>query len=212
MPSAIEILADLRDISNQWRSLAALWHVYFAAVLGVSLTRVRRSTSRTVGVLLTIPLFSVSLLAWMTGNPFTGLVCGILAGLLIAISLRSRATPVSIARKGWAPVGGILCLFAWTYPHFLNAGSALQFLYESPLGLIPCPTLSMLVGTSIMFNGFQSRAWGVLLGLTGLFYGIFGALFLEVHIDWVLAAGAFGLLARVATKQSPGRFDARSNG
>lgn len=57
-------------------------------------------------------------------------------------------------------------------------------------GLVPCPTLSIVIGLALMVGGFGSTAWSLVLGATGIFYGALGAARLGVTIDWVLMAGA----------------------
>lgn len=55
---------------------------------------------------------------------------------------------------------------------------------------MPCPTLSIVIGLSLVVGGLDSRAWTLLLGISGLFYGLFGVLRLGVTIDLVLFLGA----------------------
>ena len=62
------------------------------------------------------------------------------------------------------------------------------------MGLIPCPTLSAFIGTTLMLHGFGSKKWMLVAALFGLFYGIFGVLRLKVYLDVVLIAGAVSLL------------------
>jgi len=193
MPTPEQILEDLRRIANEWRSFAVLWHVYFgvfAAVLAVGF----RPSRRAAGVVLGLPLFSVSALAWMTGNPFNGTLFA-LAGLgLIAISARMGSAPVRIGTLWSAVAGVLLFLFGWFYPHFLDAPSSLTYAYAAPTGLIPCPTLSIVIGVALMVSGLDSRPWSLLAGTTGLFYGLFGAVRLGVGIDWFLVAGSVAIL------------------
>ena len=52
-----------------------------------------------------------------------------------------------------------------------------------PTGLVPCPTLSIVIGLALIVEGLDSRIWtSVLVGATGVFYGIFGAVRLGVTI------------------------------
>jgi len=57
-------------------------------------------------------------------------------------------------------------------------------------GSRPCPTLSIVIGLALVLGGLGSRAWSVVVGATGIFYGIFGAAHLGVRLDWVLLLGA----------------------
>jgi hypothetical protein len=56
--------------------------------------------------------------------------------------------------------------------------------------LIPCPTLSIVIGFTLLANGMSSRYWSLSLAVLGLFYGLFGILRLQVQIDAGLLIGA----------------------
>lgn len=193
MPIATEILEGLTAIANSWQSLAVLWHLFFG-LLAVSVALGWRPANRLMGALLVPALVSVSILAWVEGNPFNGTVFGVLSLAFLGILPKLSDTPVRRSSPGWVVSGILLFAFGWTYPHFLSEGSDLVYLYAAPLGLVPCPTLSMLVGVTLIFGGFKSPMWSSLLVVAALFYGFFGALYLGVVIDWVLTAGGIVLL------------------
>jgi hypothetical protein len=90
-----------------------------------------------------------------------------------------------------------MVVFGWIYPHFLETTSFVPYLYSAPLGLIPCPTLSMVVGLGLILGSFGSRGWTFTVGVVGLFYGLFGAVRLGVSLDWVLVVGALRLVLLV---------------
>lgn len=199
MPATQQILHGLTIIANQWLWLAVAWHVCFAVLVVILMLGVRPS-ARVLGVLLGLPLFSVSTLAWVTGNPFNGTFFAMagVAAMTVAIRAPERNVRPSVR---WAVIMGALLLsFGWVYPHFLATGSFLTYLYAAPLGLIPCPTLSAVIGLGLVFGGLASRAWSLIMGVTGAFYGIFGAVRLGVSLDWVLMAGSVALVAAVAVK------------
>ena len=202
MPSAAEILRTLESISNDWTALAVAWHILLALVVMAVILGWR--PSRKVGAtLLVLPLLSVSALAWLHGNPFNGIVFLLFAILLAVLGLSRPAARVTPA-PGWARAAGVfLIAFGWIYPHFLEGASWLKYLSAAPTGLIPCPTLSMMVGFTLLANGFSSRAYSLSLGFLGMFYGAFGAFRLGVRIDLVLLAGAVVLTAFAQTLKSP---------
>jgi len=82
------------------------------------------------------------------------------------------------------------------YPHFIQPSSVLGYLYAAPAGLIPCPTLSILIGLALIYDCFGSRSLSILLIIFGLFYGVFGVFKLKVLIDVFLLFGAMMLLVR----------------
>jgi hypothetical protein len=194
MPTPAQILSDQSAIANSWTSLAIVWHVYVAALVLLLAFRVRPGR-RLMGVLLTLPLFSVSAMAWLHRVPFNGIVLGVIAIVLLATAGRFggvslHGARVSVAgRRAWIP-GALLIAYGWIYPHFLTGGPALRYLYESPVGLIPCPTLLVVVGLSMVLGALHSCTWNLVVGLTGVFYGLFGAIHLRVGSDWVLVFGA----------------------
>jgi hypothetical protein len=192
MPSSAQILDGLTNITNEWRILAAIWHGYFA-LLGVGLGIGWRPSKRFAGMLLGLPLLSVSALAWASSNPFNGVAFALGAAVLVASSVRLSGR-VNIGRTWLICLGATFFAFGWIYPHFLATESSLAYLYAAPTGLIPCPTLSVVIGLALMVNGLNSRAWSLLLAIMGLSYGIFGGVVLEVGIDWILAVAALTIL------------------
>lgn len=193
MPTSEVILNGLMEISNTYRPLAMIWHLYLV-LIAIGLIAGRRISRRLMGVLLALPLFSVSVLAWLTSNPFNGAVFAAGGVALIAISIRMRTGRVAIAPPWMVVSGAIMLLFGLLYPHFLKGLWPLAYVYSAPTGLIPCPTLSALIGLSLITGCLGSRAWTVVLGAMGLFYGFFGAVRLGVALDWVLIAGSFNLI------------------
>ena len=193
MPSAAEILEGLATIAISWRALAVLWHIYFG-VLALAALIGWRPAKRLAGALLLPPLASVSILAWVHGSPFNGAVFGLLSVALLVVLRSLSVTPVARGSPFWMLLGSLLFGFGWAYPHFLEGESASVYLYAAPLGLVPCPTISMVVGISIIFCGLESRAWSIVLASAALFYGVFGSLYLGVTIDLLLTAGGVSLL------------------
>ena len=192
MPNGAEILDGLTRIAESWRTLAVLWHIYSALLVLFAFGL--RPQNRLVGALLIPPLASVSVLAWLDGNPFNGAAFAALSVVLVALLSNVNGRPVGRTHSFWFLLGLSLVSFGWAYPHFLEGSPASAYLYAAPLGLIPCPSLSLVVGVTIIFCGLNARAWSLSLALAALFYGVFGALYLGVTIDWVLVGGGTGLL------------------
>lgn len=195
MPSPYDVLTQLAAIAAGYTWLAIAWHAYFGAI-AVALICGWRPPRRLAGLLLAPAPLSVSVLAWLAGNPFNGAVLLALAALLLFLALRMPCAPSRVA-PFWLLFPGV-ALFAvgWAYPHFLAAGSLLPYLYRSPLGVLPCPTLAMVLGVALVLDGLGSRGFGFALGAFALFYGAFGALRLGVAADWTLLLGAVIVLAR----------------
>ena len=211
MPDAEHILAGLADIAGEWRLLAGAWHVWFGAWL-LLLALGKRTPRRVAGMLLAAPLVSVAVLAWAAGNPFNGTAFTVAIVLLFSIAAGMRSGPFELAPLPWILAGSVMVLFGWFYPHFLTGASPAAYALAGPLGLIPCPTLSMLTGLSLILGGLGSFAWSFVLGTLGIFYGAFGASWLGVRIDWILAAGAAALLVQAMLRVTGAEKRARGSG
>ena len=159
MPSSQQIIEQLTTAANAWQAVASLWHLLLGAFL-VSLVFGWRPQKRLVGMLLVCPLVSVSLIAWWSGNPFNGVVFAALAMALVGLATRLRGDRLSVAppRLVWPGVG--LIGFGWIYPHFLETRSWYRFLYATPVGIVPCPTLATTIGISLVLWGFWIKGMG----------------------------------------------------
>ena len=208
MPSADQILAGLRQIANTWQPLAIFWHVYGAVFAGALLAG-RGPSRRIGGMLLVLPVLSVSVVAWLSSNPFNGTMFAFIAVLLTLVSRRLPRETVH-AGPPWTRIAGILMvIFGLVYPHFLETPTFAAYLYAAPTGLIPCPTLSLLIGLCLLMDGVCSMALPLTLGAAGMFYGATGVLQLGVSLDWVLLVGAV-VIVFLATVHGKGLAGDRS--
>ena len=209
MPAPDVILAGLTAISNEWRSLAIAWHIAFGLAI-VAISAGWRPSERAIAGVLTVPLVSVSLLASQSGNPFNSAVFALLAVVLTIVAATLPAQVIRVASRRVLIPGGLLLLFGCVYPHFVTAQSWTPYLYASPLGLIPCPTLATLIGVSLALGLFRSMRWSTPLAIAGIVYGVIGVFRLDVVIDYALLAGAVALAAISATVTVCRRSDAVS--
>jgi membrane protein implicated in regulation of membrane protease activity len=146
-------------------------------------------------------LLSVAFVSAMISNPFNTVMFLLASILFIYITWKMPAEKLVLKWDVASVSGIVMIVFGLVYPHFLEEGSWLRYLYASPLGLIPCPTLSLIIGFTLLFHGFFHKKWMLSLGLTGLFYGIFGVLRLKVYLDVVLISGALILLVFALTRK-----------
>jgi hypothetical protein len=180
MPSSTEILSHLSLLAESYIWLAILWHL---AVFTVMARKGWRPKQRHAAQLLLLPLISVGVLGWVHNNPFQGLVFLVLTFILGLMSFQLANRPVTLHRKWTFPVGIFALLYALVYPHFLEGQSAWLYLVAAPIGVVPCPSLSLVSGFSLLFSGFYSRAWQAVCAVSGLFYAVFGIFVLGVWLD-----------------------------
>ncbi|HEM49136.1 MAG TPA: hypothetical protein ENO27_02885 [Caldithrix sp.] len=201
MPTPADILTGLSIIANDMIGLAIVWHILAAAAI-IGIIFGWRPSKRSGASLLSIPLLSVGIIALKYDNPFNGVVFLFFSVVLLVLASRLPKKRIQKAPI-WAFLFGIfMILFGWIYPHFLQDGTWLKYLYAAPMGLIPCPTLSFTIGFAMLANGFSSRVWSIVLVIIGVFYSLFGALRLGVHLDFVLLAGSLLLLIQVLILKS----------
>jgi len=180
MTSARAILEGLTAIANDSFSFAVAWHLILAGAL-VALAAGWRPTQRLSGVLLALPIASVSAVAWIYGNPFNGSVLAACAATLVLLALTNASTKPVAPARGWARrIGALMIALGWVYPHFLVARSPWAYFYGAPVGLIPCPTLAMTIGLALIGGAPRLRSWSLMLGGVGMFYALFGAFRLEI--------------------------------
>jgi len=195
MPKTEEILTGLQGIANNWSLVAIAWHLVLYAVI-VALIARWLPTNRFFVLIMCLPVISVAVMAFMTGNPFNGMLFSILALLVFIFGLRASGQNVQTSSLVFTVIGILMIVFGLVYPHFLSEGSFVRYLYASPVGLIPCPTLSLLIGFLLLYNGFGSQPVTLTFIIFGLFYGIFGVLKLCVYLDMVLVFGSVTLLIK----------------
>jgi hypothetical protein len=191
MPSREAILAGLALAANDSLIVAVAWHVA-ALVALLALAAGWRPPQRQAALLLSTPVASAAVVALAHGNPFNGSLLGGLAVVLAATASRLDQRPVRGATGPLAGVGAVSLAFGLVYPHFLDGARAL-YLVAAPTGLIPCPTLSVVIGFALVGGGFGAKAWSLALAAVGLFYGLFGVLRLGVSLDVGLILGAAAL-------------------
>jgi len=197
MPPADAILVWATTVANDWRWLAVAWHAVMGTLL-VLMVCGWRPSARLLGYVVLAPVVSVSVLAWRSANPFNAGVFALLAATLAAMTSRFATSPVIVTKSAWTACGLVFAMLGWTYPHFVHVESWAMYSYASPLGLVPCPTLLFVIGTTLIFQNWASVSWHLTLAFVGLLYGAIGVFQLEVGLDWaLLVASATVALALV---------------
>lgn len=204
VPTAESILSWATAVSNDWRWLAISWHVAFGALL-IALVSGKRPSARLLAYALVLPVMSVSVVAWLSGNPFNGLVFAILSLLLLRAAVQLAPTAVTRGSSGSVLAGTGLMAFGLAYPHFVSTSTWTAYLYAAPFGLLPCPTLSLVIGATLFFRGLHAGRWSVPLVAAGVLYGVIGVFTLRVSLDVWLLAGAILLGGMVARDQRRAR-------
>jgi hypothetical protein len=193
MPTPEEILNGLALAANKFIWISIAWHIIAFAFI-ILLVSGRKFNTKRIMAGLAIFLLSVGYIAVLVSSPFNAIMFALAALIFGIITLRFKPVPVGLKWDMISVLGLFMLVFGFIYPHFLDAKMWVNYLYSSPMGLIPCPTLSAFIGVTLILHGFNSKKWMITSALFGLFYGIFGVLRLKVYLDLALIAGAMFLL------------------
>lgn len=193
MLSKEEILAGLTALANEYANIAIAWHVVILILFTALFAGWKPGNSLMILVLSSM-LMSVSAFASLQDNFFNAAVFAFLVIMSLYATVKSNTEKITGDRSRPDIIGLLLIIFGLVYPEFLKTNSLIEYSYASPTGLIPCPTLSVVTGFSLMYKGFRSQLWSVMIGISGMFYGLMGVFYLEMYIDWVLVGGAMYLL------------------
>ena len=205
VPTAESILAWATVVANDWRWLAILWHVALAALLIGFVTRVRLST-RLVGYALVLPVISVSVIAWLSRNPFNGLIFAVLAVLLRA----RRDAPAADSRDtcivGMGSRGGRARRFWMGLPSFPHHGYMDGLRVRVAVRASPLPDAFGRDRDHVDLRRPALKGWSAPLFGAGILYGWIGIFRLSVSLDIWLFAGAILLGVMVVGDLIPGPF------
>lgn len=193
MPSSEEILSGLFEIVSKYHMYALFWHILFYLLI-IILFSGWKPTNKILSVILSFPLFSVSIFAWISGNPFNGFMFAFFGLVLLISGLRNTNQKVTVENSFYKYFGILTIIYGLAYPHFIPDASTLTYFYSSPIGLVPCPTLSTIIGFAIFYNGFNSKKWSISLCILGLIYGFVGVFRLNVLLDIGLLLAAVILI------------------
>lgn len=195
MPKTEDIINGLQSVVNDYSTFAIIWHAIFYFLM-IGLIAKWQPSNKLFGILLCLPLISVALFAWLSENPFNGFIFSAITILIFIFGIKASNQPIQISQFPFMVIGILMIVFGLVYPHFISAGSFFKYFYASPAGLIPCPTLSILIGFLLLYNGFDSQPITITFIVIGLFYGIFGVLKLVVYLDIFLILGSITLLIK----------------
>lgn len=198
MPTPEQILSGLQLIANRAQPVGTLWHIAVIIAL-IAIISGWRPTRRTIALALVLPLMSVAIVAFLHEGFFNGAMFTVAA---LALALLGRHVPEDRPGRPSRSVlvlGIAMTILGFVYPHFLQGGSYLWYLYSGPLGELPCPTIYFVIGLTLLSDGVGSRAWSLILAALAWFYGVVGVAKLGVWLDAGLVVGAAGLVAHTFT-------------
>ena len=209
MPSPEEILQGLRYAANHYKYFAVFWHLYAVSAALLFITG-SRPLAGIAGFALSLPLFSVSFFALISENPFNAGIFFLLAFILLVSVAKSRRSKTQIHFDFNFATGVLFAIAGFVYPHFLKTETFFLYLVASPGGILPCPTLIMVSGFTLMMTNFANKLWLYILSSACLFYGITGVFYLEMYIDAILLAASLVLILNAIGLIKPVQYEEES--
>lgn len=201
VPSSDEILQLTRTAANDQYALAIAWHLVIL-LAAITLLRRRRLSSRYAEALLVVPALSVFMVSAAYYSWFNTLSFGLLA-VMLTLFASDIEGPWRLRGPRWMLIlGTALVAFGFCYPHF-TAGAWYRSVYAAPIGLVPCPTLAVLAGFTLLTGAHGSRAIPAVLAVWTAFYAGYGIFKLGVVLDVGLLAGMIGLTVLAVKNRRP---------
>jgi predicted CoA-binding protein len=192
------LLNELTLLANGRIYVALFWHVVLYAALAWAMLSRRGPARSAVALLLLTPVVSATTLAWLRGDLAHALWLTALIAALSVVTIHLPSTPPE-RTHGWrAWLGWAALALAASYPHYVQVEHASAYLLYAPLGVLPAPTLALLLGASLLLGGLGSRAWSYAVSACAFGVGVLGAFVLEVWIDLALVVAALALLGTAA--------------
>jgi hypothetical protein len=133
MPKPQEILNGLQTIVNDYSVFAIIWHIVFYLLI-IALVFRWQPSNRVLGALMCVPLLSVAVFAWITGNPFNGILFAVASRLQKTIIQQAGGTLYSADLAGSA--AGALLMAVVLIPLLGLAGSLMVLIIMNMLGLL----------------------------------------------------------------------------
>ena len=185
--SSEQILAGLKITVETYSGLRVVHHILLPVVL-LFFVFFKEKASRLVSLYILLAFLTVFLISLA---PIRNVFYLIVFGFLTILAVFEFLNPKNdYSMKDTPKINVIIALVAgflgFWYPHFVEG--SFKALYASPYGIIPCPTLLVILSFFLVFYPNSNRFFHWVLILVGLFFGFFGFFILKVRIDLALLA------------------------
>jgi hypothetical protein len=189
MPTPEEILTSTAYLANKYMAIAVMWHVVIVLLLTAYISQ-KQMSSRIYYGLPGLLFLSVALLAFSVLNFFNALVYFGLSVLLLRKSITTGDSRFELNKSITLTISAYaIILSGLVYPHFLDS-DIFAYIVASPTGVIPCPTLLLVSGTSLLFVRPDDKSIFYILIPVNVVYGLIGIFVLGVYLDIILLGTA----------------------
>lgn len=184
--SHVQILHYLQSVANQNLWLNALNHlIALAAIVFIFLGKNAKPKRILVDGAMVVLTLSVSITGLKYGNPVHTLTFAVIA-VFALIELMQGKNDFTIRKTDFQTVLALFFLFiGFWYPEFVKTNFVGSLLF-SPAGIIPCPTLLIILGLLTLAFPNVNKVQYIITLIMGVFYGFVGVFQLKVYLDITL--------------------------
>ncbi|HYE82076.1 MAG TPA: hypothetical protein VEG39_07910 [Clostridia bacterium] len=176
------ILNFLPMVANKYLLLNAIMHILIYGVLAMVFLSGSKWKRIAFDSMIVLLLVSVAAISILNGNPFNFLTFTILSVFaVIELFKAENDIKFDVFSLNTLACIAIILVGLW-YPHFANTHPVLMLLL-APTGIIPCPTLMVVLGLLNLVYPKINRGLYTVTSLMGVFYGATGIFMLKVTLD-----------------------------
>ena len=180
------ILNYLAMVSNQNIYLNLIMHVItFLSIPSIILLKNIRMQKAVFNGLVFILTLTVTVIAFTNGNPFHFATFAILLVIAFIELIGRNQVVISTSNNVTIFVGFIFLFIGVWYPEFVHT-SSLAMIFVSPMGIVPCPTLIVILSLFTFNSSGISKMQYIATIIIGALYAVIGVFILKVYLDAAL--------------------------
>lgn len=181
------VLNYLSMVSNQNIYLNLIMHVItFLSIPSIFLLQNIRMQKVVFNGLVCILTLTVTVNAFINGNPFHMATFAILSVIaFIELIFGRHQVLISASNNATIFIVFIFLFIGVWYPEFVHTNS-LAMLFVSPLGIVPCPTLIVVLSLFTLNSSGIGKLQYFATIIIGAVYALIGVFILKVYLDAAL--------------------------
>lgn len=181
-----KILNYLIMVSNQNLWLNALIHLMvLTAMLVLIFGKNTKNKKWVVDGVICLLFISIVSVAIVYGNPFHLLTMGLLAIFAVIELWQGKNEFITPKINLHTLIAFVSIIIGFCYPEFVKA-NPIGLLLVSPAGIVPCPTLLIVLGLLTLAYPKVNKIQYLMTVLIGTFYGVTGVFQLKVFLDMAI--------------------------
>ncbi len=192
-----EIFTRLQQIAIEKQDASATVHIIFfvVVVFGIAIRRIREPLFAAFIAFVSMSAAIVAITHRLTPNIIVFVLYVILIGrAYLRRKLNFAFMSLPLADRFF---GVVALIFGFWYLHWVGPPVALTALYYSPIGILNCPTMLTVTGFLILTSQPRSRGLEAFVGISTLYFGLFGIIKLGAWVDIALVACSLFMILRL---------------